>query len=99
MKNKQYSDDDGRRIADMSNIKVNLLDYWFAPKRRSFKERNKGMMVEEPVLNDQLPLPPPTKEETRSMMWQAMLWSLLIALVFIAGAALFILFCIHIWFK
>ena len=97
MKNKQYDDDDGRKIADMSGVSSNLMAFWFVPKHRR-------SIVPKPIHNEEsqreyVPMPPPTKAESRSMMFQAMFASLLIALVFIAGAALFILFCIHIWFK
>lgn len=95
---KQYDDDDGRKIADMSGVTTSLLDIWFVPKRRRHHTL-KPIQKEEKQQGEYIPLPPPTKAESRAMMFQAMFASLLIALVFIAGAALFILFCIHIWFK
>ena len=97
MKKKQYEDDDGRQIADMSGVRSNLMAFWFVPKHR--RSRIPKHMLREESKQEQVDLPPITKAESRAMMFQAMFASLLIALVFIAGAALFILFCIYIWFK
>ncbi len=97
MKKKQYDDDDGRKIADMSGVSSNLMAFWFVPKHR--RSRIPKHMLKEEGRQEQIQLPPPTKAESRAMMFRAMFASLLIALVFIAGAALFILFCIYIWFR
>ena len=98
MKKKQYDDDDGRQIADMSGVNSNLMAFWFVPKHRRSRIP-KHMLKEESKQEQVVDMPPLTKAESRAMMFQAMFASLLIALVFIAGAALFILFCIYIWFK
>ena len=39
-----------------------------------------------------------TKEETKAVIWGTIKSGLLIAGVFILGALIFILFCLHIWF-
>ena len=39
-----------------------------------------------------------TKEETKAVIWGAVKAGLLIAGVFVLGALIFILFCLHIWF-
>lgn len=94
MKKKQYDDDDGRKIADMSDININTLGFGYVPRRRR-------LSVSKPENNENIKYPdfvPLTKEETRFMMFKAMLAALGIAMVFIIGAALFILFCIYIWF-
>ena len=92
MKKKKYDDDDGRQVADMSDLNVSV--FGFNSRRKA--TRRKGIEKPENTTADFQPL---TKEETRWMMFRATGMSLLIALVFIAGAALFILFCILIWFK
>ena len=40
-----------------------------------------------------------TKEETRAVLWGTIKAGLLIASVFVVAALIFILFCIHIWFR
>ena len=42
---------------------------------------------------------PLDRRETRAFIWGALGAALLIAMVFIAGAAAFILFCTRVWFK
>ncbi len=97
MKKKQYDDDDGRQIANMSDVQINTFGFGYTPKRRrpsvKFNENKK------PNQNEHANVAPLTKKETRFMMIQAMLAALGIAMIFIAGAALFILFCIYIWFR
>ena len=81
---KRYDDDDGRVIANMN---VDGMP-WFlsdALKRRSGSEAK----------NDFSDL---TQEESRELVKGAVKAGLLIAGVFVLGALLFILFCIHIWF-
>ncbi len=97
MKKKQYDDDDGRQIANMSDVQINTFGFGYIPKRRrpgvTYQETKK------PNKNEHANVAPLTKKETRFMMLQAMLAALGIAMIFIAGAALFILFCIYIWFR
>lgn len=97
MKKKQYDDDDGRKIADMSDINVTTFGFGYNPGRRN--ERRKKPAVHEASLNNSANAQPLTREETRFMMFRAMLSGMAIALVFIALAAIFILFCIYIWFR
>jgi len=97
MKKKKYDDDDGRKIADMSDVQINTFGFGYTPKRRRFNSpyhENK-----KPIQNQYANVAPLTKKETRVMMFRAMFVALGIAMIFIAGAALFILFCIYIWFR
>ena len=48
---------------------------------------------------ESVPTEPYTKKELRVIALNATLAALAVAAVFIIGAALFILFCIHVWFK
>ena len=97
MKKKQYDDDDGRQIANMSDVQINTFGFGYTPKRRRpgvpFQENKKQNQ------NEHVNVTPLTKKETRFMMFRAMFAALGIAMIFIAGAALFILFCIYVWFR
>ena len=97
MKKKQYDDDDGRKIADMSDVQINTFGFGYTPKRRRFATVVPEKKVQKQ--NEYANIAPLTKKETRFMMVRAMLAALGIAMIFIAGAALFILFCIYIWFR
>ncbi|MCD6321525.1 MAG: hypothetical protein J7L77_00725 [Clostridiales bacterium] len=97
MKKKQYDDDDGRQIANMSDVQINTFGFGYIPKRR--RPNVKFQENEKTNPNEYANVVPLTKKETRFMMIQAMLVSLGIAMIFIVGAALFILFCIYIWFR
>jgi len=97
MKKKQYDDDDGRKIADMSDVNVTAFGFDYNPKRR--RSNKKAPAVHETTVIDRANAQPLTKEETRSMMFTAMLSGMGIALVFIVLAALFVLFCIYVWFR
>ncbi|MBN2558330.1 MAG: hypothetical protein JXB33_06225 [Clostridia bacterium] len=95
MSKKKHDDDDGRQLADMSGVVPS--SYGLFPERM----RRKPAEKRKPEAGDEAPvsIEPMTKKETRSMLFQAMWASMLIALIFIALAALFILFSIHVWFK
>ena len=91
-KKKQYSDDDGRTIADMSGVERNPLIIPRFPKKAQNEPKNAEItdVEDRPWENNDL-----SKEERRSVIFGAMSASALIALLFIvAGAvaiALFIL--------
>lgn len=40
-----------------------------------------------------------TKEESKAVLWGTVKAGLLIASVFVVAALIFILFCIHVWFR
>ena len=40
-----------------------------------------------------------TKEESKAVLWGTIKAGLLIASVFVVAALIFILFCIHVWFR
>lgn len=92
MKKNKYDDDDGRKIADMS-FTYDSKDRPKDKKKRNIE--NQGENLDHVSAYTQ----PLTKQETRFMMFRAVGASLLIALVFITLAALFILFCIYVWFR
>lgn len=96
MKNKHY-DDDGRKIADMSDINVTTFGFGYNPRQQ--RNTKKEPAVREASVDSSANPQPLTKEETRFMMFRAMLSGMAIALVFIALAAIFLLFCIYVWFR
>ncbi len=96
---KKYEDDDGRQVADMSDVHVTLFgSSYMPPDKRSRLKKKKKVEKKEPLpeyyQHDNF-----TKKETLSIIFKVMLMSLGIASVFIIAAALFILFCIYVWFK
>lgn len=95
MNSKKYDDDDGRRIADMSNTYgINYLGF-FGIRRRLSGKKKKIAETSEPTIKE----PPLTKRETRKIMFNALLGGLAIGSVFVVLAAIFILFCVFVWFK
>ncbi len=76
------SEDDGRRIANM-----NIEGMPWYTKEISEEERIRRAM--EPTLNGR---------ETRKLIFSALGASLLVGLVFIIGLALFVCFCLYVWF-
>jgi hypothetical protein len=95
--NSKYPDDDGRVVADMSQVvKVGMLDL-IAPEglrqrlggRRPGGSSNTGNT--EPI---EL-----TEGELKALMKASLKAALLLAGVFIGAAGLFILFCIYVWFR
>ena len=83
MSRKRYDDDDGHVIAKMN------VD--------GMPGSSSGPETSRQEDGDQ-PLPPPTKQELRSLMLNGLLAALAIAAVFGVAAALFILFCTNCWF-
>lgn len=83
MSRKKYEDDDGHVIAKM-NI--------------DGMPGSAGGMNQPASSGDEEPLPPPTKQELRTLILNGVLAALAIAAVFAVAAALFILFCTNCWF-
>jgi len=96
MARKQYDDDDGRQIADMSGVDVTMFGFASGSRFRKKKKTKEDKDREDKLQKEVLTL---TKRETRVMMFRAMFVSLLIGLAFVAVAALFILFAIYVWFR
>lgn len=92
MKKNKYDDDDGRIIADMS-FTYDSKDHSKNIKKRNSEDQGENLDHVSKYVQ------PFTKQETRFMMFRAIGASLLIAMVFIVLAALFILFCIYVWFR
>ena len=97
MKKKQYDDDDGRQIANMSDVHITPFGFGYMNRRKRLAtSKHAAKAKSQPEYVQEVTL---TKKETRFMMLRAMLAALGIAMVFIIGAALFILFCIYVWFR
>lgn len=87
MTKKQYDDDDGRRIADMSDLMPgrSMLGKSTAARREDDAEKKDTALS---TLN---------KKEMRSVISSAVAAGLLVCGIFIAGAALLITICLLIW--
>ena len=81
-KKRKTYDDDDGRV--IANMNVDGMP-WYVDMAKKKQERT----------GDDLEL---TKEEMRYTMWGALKAGLLIAGVFVVGALIFILFCLHVWF-
>ena len=92
MKRKQYEDDDGRQIADMSGLNESWYSYRIKKKP---KKKMQSDDSEKTIEN----LPPLSKEDSKSLVFRAVGAGLLVGFIFIIGALLFILFCLFVWFK
>lgn len=85
---KEYDDDDGRVVADMSDVeRRSPLDGWFPRKFR------KKPSVAEPTEKTE----PLKKEERRAYVISALLSALLIGGIFAAGLAIIILIMTIVW--
>jgi len=82
-KHKKTYDDDDGRV--IANMNVDGMP-WYLRDQKKTASSNSGM--------EDL-----TKEETRAIIWGTVKAGLLIAGVFLLAALIFILFCIHVWFK
>ncbi len=112
--NSKYPDDDGRVVADMSQVvKVGMLDL-IAPeglrqrlggKRPSGSARSVATHPGDShtqYAQDQYSNTEPielTEGELKALMKASLKAALLLAGVFIGAAGLFILFCIYVWFR
>ena len=81
--------DDGRVIADMS---VDGMPYTF----RRGPRRNRDAFGQKKVKSEPIEL---TKKEKRSISLGAASAYILVAVVFIGGFGLFLLFCSRVWFR
>ena len=81
-KKRKTYDDDDGRV--IANMNVDGMP-WYVDMAKKKQERT----GDDPEL---------TKEEMRYTMWGALKAGLLIAGVFVVGALIFILFCLHVWF-
>ena len=77
-------EDDGRTVADMSDLE--------AAGGFSFRKFRKNMVKSETSSDF-------SEEDRRIYLKAALMSTMLIASVFLIAAALFILFCQHIWLK
>lgn len=95
MKSKKYEDDNGRQIADMSGTYgINYLGLFGIWKKIS-DQKKKTSETSEATAKE----PPLTKRETRKLMFNALLGGLAIGSVFVIAAAIFVIFCVLVWFK
>lgn len=94
MKNKKFSEDDNRQIADMSGTYAINYFGFLGIRKRLLNKKNKTSETSGTKVNQ----PPLTKRETRKLMINALLGGLAIGSVFVILVGLFILFCVFIWF-
>lgn len=87
MREKQYDDDDGRTVADMSGVEKPTMFRF-----RSLKKH--GTFAEKEANNKEPQLSP---EQRKSYLGGALSAALLIALVFIAAGAILIALLTAIW--
>ncbi len=78
--------DDGRTIADMN---VEGMP-WYSPGGHLSREKRKQKAQQE------VPL---TRQKSRYYTWGAIKAALLVTGVMCAGIVLFVLFCLHVWFR
>jgi hypothetical protein len=110
---KKYPDDDGRVIADMSQVvKIGMLDL-IAPEglRKRLGGRRPGGASSQSAFQSDGSLSQSTNPygnsepveltegELKALMKASLKAALLLAGIFIGAAALFILFCIFVWFR
>ena len=88
-KKKVYDDDDGRVIANMN---VDGMP-WSMSDVLSRRKKSDEKLQSQQDFSDM------SKEDTREIVKGAVKAGLLIAGVFLVAAFLFILFCIHVWFR
>lgn len=91
-KPREYEDDDGRTVADMSEVHRRSL---FIPRGNPHQESPKHEDDHNDSSSSQNP--PLTRKETRSFIFGALSAGLLIALVFIIGLGLAIAIMLFIW--
>lgn len=96
-KKNKHGDDDGRRIADMSSLAdmTYVSNQWFVKKHNDITAKKEDL----PEAQNTSDSPPFTKKETRAFVFYSLRMTLIIASVFIAAFAIFILFCLLVWFK
>lgn len=100
---KRYPDDDGRVVADMSQVvKVGMLDL-IAPEglRQRLGGRRPAGSIDfgTPTVSSASEPIELTEGELKALMKASLKAALLLAGIFIGAAGLFILFCIYVWFR
>lgn len=108
-KRKEYEDDDGRIVSDMSDmdnyhgfrlgiIRPNnrFIDSTKMPKKKRVIKKNENEDDLDFIPEPELEL---TRQERRHLALNAMLAALAVGGVFILALFLFIMFSLHIWFK
>ena len=96
MARKKYNDDDGRQVADVSEVDVTMFGFATTRLIRKKKKTEKEKAREDKLAKEVLTL---TKRETRRLTFRAMWISLLIGLVFVVLAGLLLLFMQYVWFR
>lgn len=93
MSKKRYTDDDGRRIADMSATDRSLHGDPFLGgfRKKPHRKPEESVPVSAAVQLD--------KKETRRLIFYTLKIALLIGLIFITAGLVFILFCRYIWLR
>jgi len=92
MSKNEYDDDDGRIVADM-HFTEQL--HWYDSFSSNRDKKKKGIKKQS-LADANIVL---SKSETKSYIFSALLAGVTIALIFIGAFYLFIMFCIHIWFR
>lgn len=93
---KKDFEDDGRTIADMSFTEDHPSTFSFMATGRRKKKKQSDLPEQSEHSKEEIKM---TKKETRSFVLSSVLAVLTVSAIFLGGAYLFILFCIHIWFK
>ena len=89
-KRREYDDDDGRRIADMSGVeRPNLLTVRTPPKQERADAEGEEVAPKKPVWEN--PAASMPKDDRKAFIWGALSAGLLIGLAFLAGLGLVIL--------
>lgn len=86
-KRREYDDDDGRRIADMSG--VDRMPLYGVGSRRTSKQKEEDPSASQPAPEKAQPMMP--KSDRRAFVWGALSAALLIGLAFIVGLGLVVL--------
>ncbi|MCB2209308.1 hypothetical protein KQH62_00305 [bacterium] len=92
-KQKEYDDDDGRVIFDMSPVSTMDVTGKVWPERSDRRETKNETKA------DYSTAPQLTKSEARRFTWNAMLAGLVVALIFSAVWVLFTLFATQVWLR
>ena len=88
--NREYEDDDGRRVADMSGVeRPNLLTVRTPPKQERTDAEGEDAAPKKPAWEN--PAASMPKDDRKAFIWGALSAALLIGLAFLAGLGLVIL--------
>ncbi len=89
---KQYEDDDGRTVADMSGLAPGYYRERFGVSRKKREERKESRIPSEPSEAEIMP-----KEDRRMYLFGAMGATLVIGLIFLGAAAVVIGLMVWLW--